>query len=98
MLKPTTVRVSEEFLEELTGFIKEARLDRSAYLREILEKGFKEDREERLLARYRRVELSAGELCSLLGITLWDLLELLKKRDLSLNVSLEDWIDAKELG
>ena len=39
MLKPTTVRVSEEFLEELTRFIKEARLNRSAYLREILEKG-----------------------------------------------------------
>ena len=44
MLKPATMKIPEEFLKEITSFVKEMRLDKSAYLREILQKGFEEDR------------------------------------------------------
>ena len=49
MLRPTTVRVPEKLLKELSRFVKEMHLDKSAYLREIIKKGFTEDRQERLL-------------------------------------------------
>ena len=97
MLKPTTVRVTEEFLEELSKFIKQMKLDRSAYLRQILERGFREDKEERLLVKYAKGEFSAEEVCANLNISLWDLLELLKRKNMTLNVSLEDWLDAENL-
>ncbi len=98
MLKPATVRVPEEFLSELTKYIKDMKLDKSAYLREILKKGFEEDRLERYLAKYQSGELSVGEVCKKLNITLWDFFDLLKKKNIHLNVSLEDWLDSARLG
>lgn len=38
MLKSATVRVPDEFLKEVSGFIRDMKLDKSAYLREILKK------------------------------------------------------------
>lgn len=63
MLKPTTVRVPDEFLKELSKFTKEMHLDKSAYLREIMKKGFMEDKQERLLQMYQ-----AGKLTLLRGM------------------------------
>ena len=98
MLKPATVRVPEEFLKEIALFVKDMRLDKSAYLREILQKGFKEDRQERLLAKYQAGDLSAEEVCRLLNLNMWDFLILLKKRNISLNVNMEDWLNSATLG
>ncbi|MCL5985771.1 MAG: UPF0175 family protein [Actinobacteria bacterium] len=94
MLKPTTVRVPEDFLRELSNFIKEMDLDKSAYLRDILKKGFEEDKRDRLLVKYQAGELSAAEVCKKIGITPWDFFDLLKEKNMSLNVSMEDWLDS----
>lgn len=94
MLRPTTVRVPEDFLRELSNFIKEMGLDKSTYLRDILKKGFEEDRQDRLLLKYQAGELSAAEICKKIGITPWEFFDLLKKKNMSLNVSLEDWLDS----
>ena len=98
MLKPVTVRIPEEFLKEITSFVKDMRLDKSAYLREILQKGFEEDQQERLLAKYRTGDLSVEETCRLLDLNMWDFLLLLKKRNMALNVNLEDWLNSAILG
>lgn len=94
MLKPTTVRVPDDFLKEVNRFIKDKKLDKSAYLREILKRGFEDDRRERLLAEYQTAGLSAGETCQKLDITMWEFLDLLKNKNIPLNVSLEDWLDS----
>ncbi len=97
MLKPTTVRLSEDFLKELYKFIKDMKLDKSAYLREILRKGFEEDKCEKLLSRYQEGKLSAAETCKMIGISPWEFFELLSKNNMSLNVSLEDLLDSGKL-
>ncbi len=97
MLKPTTVRVPDDFLKELSKFIKEMNLDKSAYLREIMKRGFVEDKQERILQMYQSGKLSFLETCKKLNITTWDFFDLLKKRGMNLNVSLEDWLDSAEL-
>lgn len=94
MLKIATVRVPEDFLEDLSNFVKEMKLDKSSYLRDILKKGFDEDRQERLLLRYLNGELSVGEVCNMLVKSPWDFFDLLKKKNLNLNVELEDWLDS----
>ena len=94
MLKIATVRVPEDFLEDLSNFVKEMKLDKSSYLRDILKKGFDEDRQERLLLRYLNGELSVGEVCNMLNKSPWDFFDLLKKKNLNLNVELEDWLDS----
>ena len=97
MAKPTTIRIPEELLNEIDQFVQELKLDRSAYLREVLRKGFSADKQERLLLKYTRGELSQMEVCRELGWSPWEFLAQLKTRNLHLNVVLEDWIDAAEL-
>lgn len=97
MLKPTTVRVPDDFLKEINKFVRDKKLDKSAYLREILKKGFEDDRRERLPAEYEAGALSAGEACQKLGISIWEFFDLLKNKNLSLNVSLEERLDSAGL-
>ena len=97
MLKPTTVRVSDDFLKELNRFTKEMKLDKSSYLRAIMIRGFEDDKKERLLSEYQNGDLTAGEVCRHLGITAWDLFDLLRKSNMAMNVTLEDWLDSGRL-
>ena len=97
MAKPTTIRIPEDLLNEINEFIQELNLDRSAYLREVLRKGFSMDKQDRLLLKYVRKELSQMEVCKELNWDPWEFLTQLKARNLNLNVQLEDWIDAAEL-
>jgi Arc/MetJ-type ribon-helix-helix transcriptional regulator len=97
MAKPTTIRIPEDLLREIDQFVQESKLDRSAYLREVLRKGFSVDKQDRLLLKYARAELSQMEVCQELKLNPWEFLAQLKARNLHLNVALEDWIDAAEL-
>ena len=97
MAKPTTIRISEDLLIEINEMVQELKLDRSAYLREVLRKGFSLDKQDRLLLKYVRKELSQMEVCKELNWAPWEFLSQLKSRNLHLNVELEDWLDASEL-
>ncbi len=52
---------------------------------------------ERILSRYERGEFSAIEACKSLNISPWEFFDLLKKKNMSLNVSLEDFLDSGKL-
>ena len=97
MAKPTTIRIPEDFLNEIEQFVREMQLDRSAYLREILRKGFSLDRQERLLQEYAQGDLSLMEICDKLKTSPWEFLAILEARNLHLNVGLEDWLDSADL-
>lgn len=97
MARPTTIRVPESLLKEIEQVIREQNLDRSVYLRDVLQRGFAADKEDRLLQKYARQELSQEEVCQKLGWDPWEFLARLKALNLRLNVQLEDWLDAAEL-
>jgi predicted DNA-binding protein len=97
MAKPTTIRIPEDLLNEINELVQELSLDRSAYLRDVLRKGFSLDKQDRLLLKYVRKELSQMEVCKELNWDPWEFLAQLKTRNLHLNVELEDWLDAADL-
>jgi predicted DNA-binding protein len=97
MSKPTTIRIPDALLKEIDQLVQELKLDRSAYLREIVSKGFSIDREDRLLRKYVKGELNYMEVCRELGQNPWELLDHLKARNLHLNVDLEDWLDSAQM-
>ena len=97
MAKPTTIRIPEDLLNEINELVQELKLDRSAYFREVLRKGFSVDKQDRLLLKYVRKELSQMEVCKELNWDPWEFLTQLKARNQYLNVELEDWLDAAEL-
>ena len=98
MARPTTIRIPEELLNEIDQLVRELGLDRSAYLREVLRKGFEIDKQDRLLEKYIRGELSQMEVCSQMNWDPWEFSDQLKARNMHLNVDLEDWLDASEIG
>lgn len=98
MARPTTIRIPEELLSEIDQLVRELSLDRSAYLREVIRKGFEIDKQDRLLEKYARRELSQLEVCSQMNWDPWEFSDQLKARNMHLNVDLEDWLDASELG
>ena len=97
MNKTTTLRLPEHLLREISKFVKEAKIERSAYLREIIRKGFELDKRERILDRYERRELSLGEACQELDIDAWSFLEMLKDSNRNVSVTLEDMLDSTPL-
>ena len=94
MAKPTTIRIPEDLLNEIDQLVQELKLDRSVYLREVLRKGFSMDKQDRLLEKYHRRELSQMEVCEELGWNPWEFLTQIKAKNLHLNVDLEDWLNA----
>jgi len=97
MTKPTTIRLSEELLKEIEEFVQEARLDRSAYLREILQKGFSLDKQNRILQKYASGELSILEVCRTLGWNPWEFSDKLKANNFHINVEIEDFLNSIDL-
>ena len=97
MAKLTTIRIPEDLLNEINEFVQKSKLDRSAYLQEVLRKGFSIDKQDRLLLKYVRKKLSQMEVCKELKWDPWKFLAQLKAKNLYLNVDLEDWLDASEL-
>jgi len=97
MEKPTTIRIPEDLLKKINELVQELKLDRLTYLREVLRKGFSRDKQDRLLLKYVRKELSQMEICNDLNWTAWVFLTQLKSRNLHLNSELEDWLDTAEL-
>ena len=97
MAKPTTIRIPEDLLNEINELVQELKLDRSAYLREVLRKGFSLDKQDRLLRKYVRKEISQMEVCKELNWDPWEFLTKLKERNLNLNVELEDMLDSADL-
>jgi predicted DNA-binding protein len=68
MAKPTTIRIPEDLLNEINELVQDLKLDRSTYLREVLRKGFSLDKQDRLLLKYVRKELSQMEVCNDLNL------------------------------
>ena len=97
MYKTTTLRLPDRLLKEINKFVKDEKLDRSSYLREIINKGFELDKRERVLDEYERGDLSLGEACRKLKVDAWTFLGLLKESNRNLNVSLEDMLDSASL-
>jgi predicted transcriptional regulator len=97
MAKPTTIRIPEELLKQIDQLARELKLDRSAYLREVLRKGFSIDKQDRALQKYLRGEMSQMEVCQELDWNPWEFLEQLKARNLHLSVQLEDWLDSANI-
>ena len=52
------------------------------------------DKQDRLLEKYHRRELSQMEVCEELGWNPWEFLTQIKAKNFHLNVDLEDWLDA----
>lgn len=97
MKRPTTIRIDDALLKEISRFAKKMRQDKAQYIRFLLVKGFKEDKKDRILALYSDGKISMEEAGKELGLNPWEFLSFLEEKNRRLNVSMEDWLDAKKI-
>lgn len=97
MLIPLNIRIDKKVLHDLERFVQDQHLDKAAFLREVIRRGLEEARQETVLKRYAKRELSMEEACLRLGINLWDFFDLLKSYQAYLNLDLEDLLSASRL-
>ena len=97
MLIPLNIRVDKRLLKELEHFTEEQHLDKAAFLREVIRKGFENAKQQMVLRLYARKEISASEVCDRLGLNPWEFFDLLKAHNAYLNLDLEDLLSSFRL-
>lgn len=97
MLIPLNIRVDKRLLRDLERFADEQHLDKAAFLREVIHKGFEKAKQETVLKQYAKKEISTGEACERLDLDRWEFFDLLKAHHAYLNLDLEDLLSASRL-
>ncbi len=95
MTTPTTIRLPDKLLEQIDRRARARKKDRASMIRELLHEGLARDLEDEVFTAYREGRLSLSRAARKLGLDPWAWFDLLRRRNESLNVTLEDWIDSR---
>lgn len=79
MAQTVSVRLSEESLREVDRLAERLKTDRSEALRRFIERGLREARIDDALDRLRRGKVSVGRAAEEAGVTLYEMLELVRR-------------------
>jgi predicted HTH domain antitoxin len=86
----TTVRLSEEALEELDALAESEDADRTTVLKKALAIGVREMKIDKAVAKYQKGLVSAWRAAQEAGVNLWEFMDVLKKRGVGIATSEED--------
>jgi predicted HTH domain antitoxin len=90
MMRTTSVRLPEEYREEIEEACKLEGVDKGAMLRKLIAAALKEYRIKRALECYREGKMSLWKAASMAKITYREALEVLKKRTIPFQYGKED--------
>ena len=74
MLVPITIRVPEEVANKIKELSQESNVTESEYLRRVIEKGLKTERQNQVLSAYEGGQIHLSEAARLLDMSIWDFL------------------------
>lgn len=99
MAQTVSVRLSKESLREIDRLAERLKADRSEALRRFIERGLREAKIDDALDRLRRSQVSIGRAAEEAGITLYEMLELVRRHHIPSDYGAEDLErDLRELG
>src|SRR5207249_6783745 len=94
-----SVRLSKESLREVDRLAERLKTDRSEALRRFIERGLREARIDDALDRLRKGKASIGRAAEEAGVTLYEILELVRQHHIPYGYAPEDLErDLRELG
>ena len=85
-----SVRIPTESLIEIDKILKYKKLNKSALLREILERGIKDKKLDVALEKFQNKEASASKAAKIAGIPLTSFLDVLQEREINFHYTLDD--------
>jgi len=90
MTETVSVRLDKKALAEIEVLSSEFKSDRSEALRRALDRGLQELRLERVLAGLREGKLSKGRAAEQLGVSIYDVLDLVEEHQIPYGYTAED--------
>lgn len=82
-----SLRIAPDMLKEINKLAHEERVERSIFLRELLDKGLKETKIEHAVEQYKQSKISIGRMVEITGLSRHELFEKLKERGVSVHYS-----------
>lgn len=90
MMKIVSIRLSEDFMKEAEKLAKLEMVDKSAIIREALEKGFAEVKLKVALEMFSRSKASTSEAAGIADLSVGEMMDELVKRGLKPNITKDD--------
>jgi len=85
-----STRVTEELDDELEWYAKKEKVGKTIALRRALDKGLKEIKLEYVLDLYQKGKITLMKAAEVAGISLWEILEIVREKKLPMHYTLED--------
>lgn len=99
MAQTVSVRLSKESLREVDRLAERLKTDRSEALRRFIERGLREARIDDALDRLRKGKISVGRAAEEAGVTLYEMLDLVRRHHIPSGYGPEDLErDLRDLG
>jgi len=89
MSRIVTAQLQDEIVKELEEFMKVHGIDRSTAIRKLLEKSLDQWKIERGISEYMKGSTSLMKASEIAGLSLWEFIDELQKRDVTIKVSLD---------
>lgn len=89
MSKVVTAQLKDEIVRELDEFMRVNGIDRSTAIRTLLERGLNQWKIERAVSEYTKGTISLMKASELAGLSLWEFLDELQERDVTLHISID---------
>lgn len=89
MPKTVTAHLSDEMVRDIEEFMKVHSIDRSTAIKELLKKSIDEWKIERAISEYVTGDISMMKASEMAGLSIWNFLHELQKKNITINVSLD---------
>lgn len=93
MKSTVTTRIEEKVLAEIDQFSKERHMDRASFLRNLIFEGLSIEKQNKVLRMHKERKISLAKAAEMLGIDLWQMIDLIKKENLYLDYSEDELIE-----
>ena len=85
-----STRIPEDIEKELKWYAEKEKLGMTIALRRVLDKGLKEIKREHALDLYQKGKVTLMKAGEIAGLSLWEILEIVRKRRIPMHYTLED--------
>ena len=97
-MKTVAVRIPKDLERELEEISRVEGLDKSTALRKLLKMGLKERKKELALSLLQQDKVTLWKASKIAGITIWEMIDLMKEKGITLPIKAEDVIEDIKAG
>lgn len=85
-----STRIEKNVLSEIDELSKEKQMDRASFLRNLIVEGLSIEKKKKVLGMYKERKISLAKAAEMLGINLWEMLDLIEEESIYLDYSEEE--------